>query len=41
MWFEFSHMALNGWVVTAWSLDLMAVIIGFYFADRTLKRSGK
>ncbi len=41
MWFEFRHMALNGWVVTAWSLDLMAVIIGFYFADRTLKRSGK
>ncbi len=41
LWFEFSHMALNAWVISAWSLDLIAVVVGFYFADRSLSKRGK
>lgn len=38
---EMRHMAVNGWAVTAWGLDLIAVVVGFFFADRSLKRVGK
>ncbi len=38
---EFRHMALNGWVITAFSLELICVVAGFYFADRTMKKAGK
>ncbi len=31
----------GGWVLTAWSLDLIAVIIGYFFADRSLRKRGK
>lgn len=41
IWFEFSHMALNGWVITPWSLDLIATVMGFYFADRSLAKRNK
>jgi hypothetical protein len=41
LWYEFSHMALNGWVITAFSMDLIAVVAGFYFADRSLRKRGK
>lgn len=41
LWFEFSHMRLNAWVITPWSLDLIAVVVGFYFASRTLEKRGK
>lgn len=40
IWFEFSHMALNGWVITPWSLDLIATVMGFYFASRELAKRG-
>lgn len=30
-----------GWVLTAWSMDLMAVIIGYFFADRSLAKRTK
>lgn len=35
--FEWRHMALNGWEITVWSLDMVGSIAGFFFADRTLK----
>lgn len=41
LWWELNHMTLNGWVVSAWSLDLIAVVVGFYFADRSLSKRGK
>lgn len=41
LWYEFSHMAANAWVISAFSLDLIAIVIGFYFADRSLKKRGK
>lgn len=41
MWFELSHMALNAWVITPWSLDLIATVMGFYFADRSMSKRGK
>lgn len=30
-----------GWVPTEWDKELMAIVAGFYFADRTLRRKGK
>lgn len=39
--FEGRHMALNGWVITAWSLDLIGAVAGFYFADRSLRNKSK
>lgn len=41
MWYEFSHMSINSWVISAFSLDLIAVVVGFYFADRSLRKRGK
>lgn len=41
LWWEFHLMAANGWVVSVFSLDLIAVIVGFYFADRSLAKRGK
>lgn len=41
LWYEFSHMAINAWTISAFSLDLIAIVIGFYFADRSLRRRGK
>lgn len=31
----------NGWVLTEWDTSLMAVIVGFYFADRSLRKVGR
>lgn len=39
LWLLSVHQA--GWTLTAWSLDLMAVIVGFFFADRSLRKRGK
>ncbi len=41
LWFELSHMSLNAWVITPWSLDLIGTVAGFYFADRSLSKRGK
>jgi hypothetical protein len=35
-WYEFSHMAANGWVISVWSLDMMSSIIGFWYASREI-----
>lgn len=31
----------QGWVASAWDLDLMGSVAGFFFADRSLRRAGK
>lgn len=31
----------SGWALTAWTLELIASVAGFYFADRTLGKRGK
>lgn len=31
----------TGWVLSEWDTSLMAVIIGFYFADRSLRKVGR
>lgn len=31
----------RSWVMIAWDFDLTASVMGFYFADRTLRRNGK
>lgn len=31
----------NQFVATAWDLDMMGSVAGFYFADRSLRRNGK
>jgi hypothetical protein len=41
MFWELRHMAISSWAVSAWSLDLIAVVVGFYFADRSLSKRGK
>lgn len=41
LWYEFSHMAVNAWTISAFSLDLIGIVIGFYFADRSLRKRGK
>lgn len=41
LWWELNHMAISGWVVSAWSLDLIAAVAGFYFANRELGKRGK
>lgn len=41
LWWELHHMAVSGWIVSAWSLDLVAAVVGFYFADRSLAKRGK
>jgi hypothetical protein len=41
LWYEFSHMAANAWAISAFSLDLIGIVIGFYFADRSLRKRGK
>lgn len=41
MIFEGRHMALNSWEITAWSLDLIGAVAGFYFADRSLRNRSK
>ena len=40
-WYEFQHMALNKWVISAFSLDLIAMVAGFYYASRELQKRGK
>lgn len=35
-WYEFSHMSANAWVISAWSLDMMGSIIGFWYASREI-----
>jgi hypothetical protein len=39
--YEFRHMALNAWVISAWSLDIIASIIGFWYADRSIRNRTK
>lgn len=39
--YEFRHMALTGWVISAWSLDIIASIIGFWYADRSIRNRSK
>lgn len=34
-----ASMYVRGWVLTPWDLELSASIAGFYFADRSLRRS--
>lgn len=41
IWFELNHMAANAWVISAWSMDLMGVVVGFFFASRELRKAGK
>jgi len=41
MIFEGRHMAINSWEITAWSLDLIGAVAGFYFADRSLRNKSK
>lgn len=41
LWWELHQMYVNAWVVSAFSLDLIAIVIGFYFADRSLAKRGK
>ena len=41
LWYEFSHMRINAWAISAFSLDLIAIVIEFYFADRSLSKRGK
>lgn len=41
LFWEFHHMAISAWVVSSWSLDLIATVMGFYFADRSLSKRGK
>lgn len=40
-WYEFQHMYLNAWVISAWSMEFIGTVAGFYFADRTLRKLGK
>ncbi len=41
LWWEYHQMYANAWAVSAFSLDLIAAVIGFYFADRSLRKRGK
>lgn len=41
MFWELRHMAISQWAVSAWSLDLIAVVMGYYFCDRSLAKRGK
>lgn len=31
----------QGWVLTEWDTSMMAVIVGFFFADRSLRKQGR
>ena len=39
LWLLAEHR--TGWAFSAWSMDLAAVVIGYFFADRSLRRRGK
>lgn len=39
--YEIRHMALTGWVISAFSLEIISAIIGFFFVNRHLAKSGK
>lgn len=41
MWYEFKHMSVSDWVISAFSLDLIAMVAGFYYASRELSKRGK
>lgn len=36
-----ASLAQADWALTAWSLDLMGSVAGFFFADRTLGKRGR
>jgi hypothetical protein len=38
-WYEFQHMAANAWIISSWSLDMIGSVVGFWYADRTLRRA--
>jgi HAMP domain-containing protein len=31
----------TGWIMTGWTMDLVGVVIGYFFIDRTLTKKGK
>lgn len=33
--------AADHWIMTAWAMDLVGIVLGFYFADRTLRKRGQ
>lgn len=39
LWLLAEHR--TGWAFSAWSMDLSAVVIGYFFADRSLRKRGK
>jgi hypothetical protein len=39
LWALYEHR--NDWALTAFSLEIIAAVIGFFFADRTLRKAGK
>jgi len=39
LWLLAEHR--TGWAFSAWSMDLAAVVIGYFFADRSLRKRGK
>lgn len=39
--YEFRHMAISSWAISAWSLDIIASIIGFWYADRSIRNRAK
>lgn len=41
MYLWFSALQQQGWTVTEWDKDLISVIVGFFFADRQMRKSGK
>ena len=39
LWFKILYA--QGFVPSPWDLDAMGVVLGFFFADRTMKKAGK
>lgn len=34
-------LGANGWAMTAWDMELVATVLGFFFADRSMGKKGK
>jgi len=39
LWLLMEHR--SGWAFGAWSMDLAGVVVGYFFADRSLRKRGK
>lgn len=39
IWLQLLHT--HGWVAVAWDLDMVGSVVGFFFADRSLRHAGK